>query len=356
MGSESALLMRAFELAPVSLLTVDESGTILAVNPAAEQMLGARAEELVGRPVDVLVPRRSRHRHARELEAYMKEPRVRAIGAGRSLSVLCRDGSELPVEVGLTPVKSPDGPVVVVSLFERMGRVADTADGGVSESPSELAQLLRVIGHDMQEPLRMVTSFTGLLSRDYADSLDRDAREYIDLARDGAHRMQHMLRDLVTYLRLSRPAPRRAVDVTSVAERAVEKLSGELERVSAEIRLPPLPIVVAVEEQLEVLFEELIANATRFRGATAPRITIAATAELDHWVFSVGDNGVGIAAEHWEAVFELFRRLHPREAGSGRGVGLAMCKRIVELHGGAIWLQSQPEHGTTVYFTLPRNT
>ncbi|MBI5395526.1 MAG: HAMP domain-containing protein [Verrucomicrobia bacterium] len=226
----------------------------------------------------------------------------------------------------------------------------------LARSNAELQQFAYVASHDLQEPLRMVGSYTQLLARRYQGRLDKDADEFIHYAVDGAHRMQALINDLLAYARVdSRSKPFKPTDCGAVLNSVLTNLKVAIAEAKAAITHDPLPKIVADDTQLIQLFQNLIGNALKFRSKdAAPRIHIGAAAKDGLWEFFVRDNGIGIAPEHFARIFQLFQRLHTRQHYSGTGIGLAVCKKIVERHGGRIWVESSPGQGTTFRFTLPQ--
>jgi PAS domain S-box-containing protein len=223
----------------------------------------------------------------------------------------------------------------------------------LERSNAELERFAYVVSHDLQEPLRMVSSFTQLLARRYRGRLDKDADEFIGFAVDGTRRMQRLLNDLLVYSRVTTQAkPLERTDLKSVLAQVLENLQLAIEEAGATITHDALPTVEADETQLIQLFQNLIGNALKFRGEQPPHIHVAATPQGGGWIFSVRDNGIGIAPDQQERIFEIFQRAHDRSKYAGTGIGLAICKRIVERHGGRIWVESQPETGATFSFTL----
>jgi len=243
----------------------------------------------------------------------------------------------------------------IVDRERRLGEEAIQATTAkLRQSNRDLAQFASVASHDLKEPLRMVASFTELLARKYRGKLDADADEYIGFAVDGAKRMQVLVDDLLQYSRITsqgRPPERSAAGEALAL--AILNLQGAIRESSAVITHDPLPLVDADASQLAMLFQNLLGNAIKFRGPAPPRIHITATREEQVWHFTVTDDGIGIDPRHHQRIFEIFQRLHTRAEYPGTGIGLALCKRIVERHGGRIWVGSEPGQGTIFHFTLP---
>jgi light-regulated signal transduction histidine kinase (bacteriophytochrome) len=224
--------------------------------------------------------------------------------------------------------------------------------GDLARSNAELEQFAYVASHDLQEPLRMVASFTQLLGKRYRGQLDQDAHEFIDYAVDGAHRMQRLINDLLAYSRVgTRRISFEPIDCNVILRQARDNLGKALEESGAIIFQDSLPEVRGDEVQLIQLFQNLMANAIKFRGPEPPQIHVSAKHQSQEWVFAIRDNGIGIAPEHQERIFSIFQRLHHRSEYPGTGIGLAICHKIVERHGGRIWVESR--EGSTFYFTLP---
>ena len=341
------------------MIIADSQGTVTMVNNAAEKLFGYSKSELVGQPFEILIPEGVRSAHARHRASFMAMPAVRGMGAGIELRARRKDGSLVPIEVSLNPIESPGGTLVssvIQDLTERKKAEAEIAryTRELERSNAELEQFAYVASHDLQEPLRMVSSFTQLLARRYRGRLDATADEFIAQAVDGARRMQGLIRDLLKYSRVgTKEKPFALVGCDEVLTAVLGNLRVAIEESRARVTREPLPTVDGDAIQLGQLFQNLIANAIKFRAVEPPRVHVGAAREDGHWLFSVRDNGIGLDPEHLEHAFEIFKRFHRHEGYSGTGIGLAICKRIVEKHGGKIWLDSRPGQGTVVYFSVP---
>jgi len=229
----------------------------------------------------------------------------------------------------------------------------EETQAALQRSNTELEQLAYVASHDMQEPLRMVASYLQLVAQRYQGRLDADADEFIGYAVDGAKRMQALINDLLAYSRLGTKArPFEPTDCNAVVATALSHLRVAIADSGAAVTHDPLPTLMGDASQLLQLFQNLIANAVKFRGDAAPRVHVSAEPADGGWRFTVRDNGIGIAPEYFERIFVLFQRLHGRGAYPGTGIGLAICKKVVERHGGHIEVRSQPGEGSTFTFTL----
>lgn len=226
----------------------------------------------------------------------------------------------------------------------------------LARSNAELAQFAYVASHDLQEPLRMITSYLQLLQRRYAGQFDKDAGEFIAFAVDGAARMQQLIRDLLTYSRAgTRTQPLRTADCQVILQQVLDNLQMAIAESGVHITYEPLPTVVGDPTSLGQLLQNLLANGMKFRSERTPAIHVGVRhlAPSQEWLFTVADNGIGIEHEYYERIFLIFQRLHTRSEYPGTGIGLAICKKIVDRHGGRIWVESVVGQGTTFYFTIP---
>jgi signal transduction histidine kinase len=225
----------------------------------------------------------------------------------------------------------------------------------LKRSNQELEQFAYVASHDLQEPLRMVSSFTQLLAQRYQNRLDQDAKGFIAFAVDGAVRMQRLIQDLLVYSRVgTRGAEFAPTDADAALRVALENLQAAIRDTGAQVIHDVLPMVLADATQLTQVFQNLVGNAIKFHGDAPPRVHVSATLTGDDWVFAVADNGIGIDPQYFERIFVIFQRLHAGDRYPGTGIGLALCQRIVQRHGGRLWVESTPGKGATFHFTMKR--
>ena len=293
-----------------------------------------------------------------------------------SVEVLRQEGLDVPVVVvsgslgELTAVECIKGGAADYVLKDDLARLPEAARRAMREkklrsdhkraqeelarSNQELEQFAYVASHDLQEPLRMVATYTQLLAERYKGKLDADADKYIHYAVDGALRMQKLVQDLLALSRVGRPGLRvRSTDCTAALQAGLQNLETAIQESGARVEHAQLPVVMADSSQLVQVFQNLIGNAIKFRGSETPVIQVSGEAKGKEWVFTLADNGIGIPAENADSVFVIFRRLNTREEYPGNGIGLSICKKIIERHGGRIWVESEVGHGSTFKFTLP---
>jgi len=471
----------AVESAPNAMVMVDPQGQMVLVNSQTEKLFGYPREELIGKKVEKLVPPRFRGGHQKFRSDFFADLEARPMGAGRELYGLRKDGSEFPIEIGLNPIKTEEGVLVlsaIVDITERkraedvqaqlaaivassdvaiIGKSLDgvivnwnagaerlygytaaeavgqpisflappdrqdeitsllahvkageslqsvetirvTKDGRrisvsltlspildksgktvgaatmahditarkqseerlrqqteeLRHSNQELEQFAYVASHDLQEPLRMVSSYVQLLARRYQGRLDSDADEFIGFAVEGANRMKTLINDLLAFSRVGTRGKEFArVPLDKIFDEAVRNLELAIEESHAVVTRDPLPQVMADEVQMAQLLQNLIGNAIKFRGEAPPRVHVGTRSQDDQWLLFVRDNGIGLDPKFAERIFVIFQRLHNRGDYAGTGIGLAICRKIIERHGGRIWVESQPGAGATFFFTLP---
>jgi PAS domain S-box-containing protein len=348
------------EAAPDAMVVVNQNGEIVLLNVQAEKQFGYRRDELVGQKVKNIIPEGFAERLIADGTRSATEALAQQIGMGIELSGRRKDGSEFPIEMMLSPLESAEGILVTAAI--RNISVRKNADlqlvqkvEELNRSNEELQQFSYVASHDLQEPLRMVASYTQLLASRYKGKLDADADEFIDFAVDGCNRMQGLIQDLLVYSRSGTDGKVLQERSTENAlNNALKNLGGIIGESGAVVTHDALPVITTDDTQLAQVFQNLVGNAIKYHGTEVPAVHISITRnDLEEWTFSVRDNGLGIEAQYFERIFILFQRLHGRTEFKGTGIGLAICKKIVEGLGGRIWVESQVGKGSTFYFTLP---
>jgi PAS domain S-box-containing protein len=357
---ESEAKYRALmEAAPDAMVVVDQSGEIVLLNAQAEKQFGYHRNELLGQKITNIIPEGFAERIIADALRSTEDALAQQIGTGIELNALRKDGSGFPIEIMLSPLKNADGILVTAAIRNITGRKKAEAHlldkvEQLNRSNEELEQFAYIASHDLQEPLRMVASYTQLLARRYKGKLDSDADEFIAFAVDGANRMQRLIQDLLVFSRVGTQG-RAMTSISSEAalQMALRNLAGAIEASGAVITHDPLPVICADEMQLTQLFQNLVGNAIKYQKPGIPRIHVSAVKNgWRKWMFSVKDNGLGIEPQYFDRIFGMFQRLHKREEFDGTGIGLAICKKIVERHGGNITIESELGEGSTFHFAL----
>lgn len=355
-----ALFRGLLEAAPDAILLVNPEGNIVLVNAQTEALLGYRREELVGQPVERLIPDRVRERHVASRHRYVQDPKTRPMGAGLELAARRKDGTEFPVEISLSPMRTDDGTLIIgilrdVTERKRAEEQLRAQAKQLEAKVREMDDFTHVVSHDLKEPLRGIEAFAGFLLEDYGDRLDDQGKRYLNFLKQSAVRMKDLIHDLLTLASLSRKEPvPESVDLTRAVAQAERDLAYAIQSRQAEIRLPKsLPTVLCDGTQSRELLKNLVSNAIKFNTSQKPVVTISSVDEDGFVRVAVADNGIGIDPRYRERIFDLFERLHAQEEFEGTGAGLAICKKIVEGYGGRIWVESEPGKGSTFLFTLP---
>jgi PAS domain S-box-containing protein len=349
------------------IMSTDESGVIETFNPACEKLFGFEAREVVGRNIRILMSPDVGENHGRMLEKYLQQE-DRAV-FNHEVEGVRRDGRVFPLQISVAEMCLHDRrgfnailrDITTQKMAEKVLHEAAERlkmhNAELQKSNRELENYAYMVSHDLKEPLRMVRSYCELLQERYSTVLGEKGREFIHYAVDGAERMQFLIRDLLAYSHVSRDEIlMEEVNLGEVVEAIARVLRPLMEETGATLVVDgELPTVVAEKVMMQQLLQNLIGNGLKFhKPGEAAEVHVAARGERNCWEIEIRDNGVGIEPRHHRCIFEMFKRLHSRDTFDGTGIGLAICKRIVERHGGKITVDSRPGEGATFTVTLPR--
>jgi PAS domain S-box-containing protein len=362
-SKESAAKYRALlEAAPDAMVVVSQAGEIVLVNGQVEKQFGYRRDELVGQKVKKIIPEGFAERLIADATRSTAEALAQHIGAGIELSGRRKDGTEFPIEIMLSPLESTEGILVTaairnISARKKSEQELAVANQVLEESNLELKQFAYIASHDLQTPLRSITGFVQLLQQEYEGKLDEQAQDWILRTVRAVARMQTLIRDLLSYSRVeARSGPFTQIPFLDIVDDALILLESSIHDSGGQVACDKLPIVMGDRSQLVQLMQNLIGNGLAYRSDKPPHIHVSAKRSGKDWLFSVRDNGIGIDSKHYEQIFEIFKRLHSQKDQPGTGIGLAVCRRVVNRHGGKIWVESEPGHGSTFHFTIPEGT
>ncbi|MBU2708204.1 PAS domain S-box protein [Zooshikella marina] len=343
-----------------ALILVNESGIITMVNRQTEAIFGYDRNTLLGQPIEMLVPQDLREIHKSHFSYYQQAMNKRPMGKDKKVFGLHKKGSTIPIEVTLTPIQFTSGKSILASVTDISERLAaqqekDNLIERLSQSNEELERFAYICSHDLQEPLRMVRSYSEKLQMKLGDSLlDEKASRYMFYVTDGAARAQELITDILTYSRLDAEERKEVISVEDIIANVSQNLQENINKTRAKIQHSQLPYLHANRTLIFQLFQNLISNALKYC-EKQPFIEISFNWEDGWGVFSVKDNGIGIAPKYHSKIFKIFQRLHGKNEYSGTGIGLAICKKIVEQHGGKITVISEQGIGATFECSFPRN-
>jgi PAS domain S-box-containing protein len=339
---------------PAGLLGVDSTGAIRLVNDTLEEMFGYSRDELLGEPVELLICSDQRAAHTTQVQDYIACPHTKIMGTRPDLTGVRKDGTTIPLEIGLRPVVGGGEIAVLAAISDLTWRKNIEAE--LRRSNQELEEFAYIASHDLQEPLRMVSSFAELLGKEYAEAFDQQGKQWLQYLAEGASRMRMLVRDLLSYSRVGRSEVRlEQVDMNVLVQEVLSDLSIAISESKAHIEVGELPTCRGDASQLRLLIQNLLANAIKFQPpAQAPRIELSAEDRATFTLFHIRDNGIGIESDYFEKIFQIFQGLHMREEYEGTGLGLAICKRVVLRHGGELWVESTPGEGSVFSFKLPK--
>ncbi|MCB1086297.1 MAG: PAS domain S-box protein [Verrucomicrobiae bacterium] len=347
-SSLNAILTSAVE----GIVTFDRDGLILSANPAIEAIFGFSESELRGRNIGLLVTEISQLTGDPLDQAASVELRSKLTDHRQEVAGQHKKGFAFPLELSISEMTIDQELRFTAMMHDITDRKLAEAD--LKRSNRDLEQFAYVASHDLKEPLRMISSYLQIIEHRYSPLLDDEGKDFFRFALEGAARLRKLIDDLLTYSRVGTQShPLETVDVETVFSEAKDALEMAIVESHAEISHTSLPNIKADGAQLRQVFQNLLANAIKFRGDSPPRIHVSCEEVEKEWRFTVEDKGLGIPHEHRERIFEIFRQLHPRDRFPGTGIGLAICKRVIERHGGRIWVDSAQPKGTRFHFTIP---
>ncbi len=347
-----ALLFRAIiDSSDDAIISKSLDGIITSWNKSAERLFGYMAAEVIGKPITILIPPDRLNEEPEILARLRRGERVDHFQTIRRR----KDGSLLHISLTISPVKDRDGNIVGASKIARDITENKRVEAELRRANHDLEQFALSASHDLQEPLRSLKIYSELLTRNHAAKLDGEALDFLSFIRNGAIRMEKLVSDLLAYTQVPKfQEPTELADANEAVTEAIQALANSVQEAGACISADALPSVRMHPAHLQQLFQNLIGNAIKYRRPQQrPSVRITAHRQDREWIFAVSDNGIGIASEYKEQVFDLFKRLHSDQEYSGTGIGLAICKRIVELYHGRIWVESEPGQGCTFRFTVP---
>ena len=355
------------ESAPDAIVIVNEFGHIFLVNKQTEKLFGYRREELFNKSIEILIPQRYRDKHTGYREDYTASPKVRAMGIGLDLYGLKKNGEEIPIEVSLSPLEMSEGKFIASTIrdFSEQKKIASeikTANARLNQyakelerSNVELKQFAYVVSHDLQAPLRNISGFVQLLKRTYEGQIDEQADSWIERTVNNTKRMQTIINDILSYSRVdSRARPFENVDLNKIFDEVLIILESSISDAKAVVTKDKLPVIWGDSSQLIQIFQNIIGNGIKYNKSEFPSVHVTSKEENKHFTILISDNGIGIDSQYYERIFEIFQRLHTYKDYPGTGIGLAICRRIVERHGGEIWIESEMGKGSKFYFTIKK--
>lgn len=341
------------DAAPDATVIVNEAGIISMINLQTEKLFGYSREEMIGQPVEILVPLTKRSVHTQHRDGFMKAAKVRAMGAGIELNAVKKDGSSFPVEISLSPISTDDGLLVSASVRDITDR--KILENSLRKTNEELEAFSYSVSHDLRAPLRAIIGYTTILEEEYTGQLDEEARRITQVIRHNTLRMGHLIDDLLTFSRLGRQELQKIpVNTHALVQEIIEDIISKPGYRAAEWKVASLPVVMADLNTLRQVWVNLISNAVKYSSKKQqPEIQIGCKLSNGEYIFSVFDNGVGFDNKYQHKLFRVFQRLHGHDEFEGTGVGLALCERIIFRHGGRIWAEGEKDKGARFYFSLP---
>ena len=366
-ATQEQMFRTLLESAPDAMVIVDDAGCIQLINAQTEKLFGYSREELVGQPVERLMPDRFRSQHIHHRQGYSQSPRTRGMGVGLDLYGQRKNGTEFPIEISLSPIETVGGTLVASAIrdvtdrrlaeevLESNRNALAQSNGQLIAANKELEAFSYSVSHDLRAPVRHIDGFARLLSEAYGEQMPQQVRHYLERILAAAEHMGRLVDSLLNLARIGRRELIRqeAVNLGDLVRRAISDFSAETEKRGIEWRIHALPAVTCDPALLSLVFSNLLSNALKFTQRTEhPVIQVGTQTNAGRVTIFVRDNGVGFDSRYADKLFGVFQRLHREEDFEGTGIGLATVQRIIQRHGGEVWAESTPGQATTFYFTL----
>jgi len=338
------------ELFPEGIIIVDDQGKVVSTNDQACNIFEYSKAELTGQKIEILIPEGHRHGHEALRDEFQRHPVKKIMGNRKELVGRKKDGSTFPVEISIGPFQGIGGATSIAIIRDTSQRQYIKQ---LEFKNSELEQFAFIASHDLQEPLRAINGLIEITEHSYSGKLDAVLSKNLHYISEASKRMSHLINGLLEYARIGKREGLTKVDVNNILREILDDMSIRIQETGAEIEIDEMPVLKGYEMEIRLLFQNLISNAIKFHKPGAiPVVHLTARKVENFWEFSVSDNGIGITPEHHQKIFVIFQRLHLKDQYEGTGIGLAHCKKIVELHNGKIWVDSRPDEGSTFKFTL----
>ena len=340
-----------------AIIITNKDSEIVKVNDGVERVLGFSKDEILGNHISIIFSERSRQKQESFVRSYYENPKKYTFGISRDLFFICKDKKEIPVEITISPLDMQNG-FHTISIIHDITEQYFTLEK-LRESNRELDRFASIASHDLQEPLRVMTNYAQLLHRRYKNKMDKDAQDFIDYIVTGSERMKALIIDILSYSKIATSELLvETLNLDAILKEVLRDLESLIKENDAIIQIEePLPSVMGDRVQLRQVLQNILANAIKYRGNDVPQIDISYSESPDNcedWEIRISDNGIGIEEQYHEKIFLIFQRLHARSQYNGTGIGLAICRKVIERHSGKIWVESQLGKGSTFIFTLPK--
>lgn len=353
-------IRKVIEASPSAIILMDSKRKISLINAQTEKIFGYPRAELIGENADKLIPMRLLKLESKLDAIFSSKNDNDTLGIEQNFYGLTKENKELPIEIRLSFIEINGQDMILASIIDITERKQQESEikkyvEQLKSKNKELEQFSYITSHDLQEPLRTVLSFIDVIQEDYSDKLDEDLNTYLKYISEASFRMSNLIKSLLDYSRIGHNGEVAIVDCNTLLNSVIADLKFKIDNTNAVINYVHLPTIQGFNLELRLLFQNLIINAIKFQKKTeVPKIDISFEDIRTHWQFNIADNGIGIKEEFQNKIFVIFQRLHNREEYDGTGIGLSHCQKIVELHGGEIWVTSEAGVGSTFHFTIPK--